>query len=124
MSRAITKVRFSAIVIKTDNGYSARPVELPIGDGFSSQGYSLDFQGKTQREALKKLKEAAAQWLEWRADEGNLAGLLGELGFKGAIGSDTAEVYVSATEDISLSLPKNWLRKKDGAERQDGHALN
>ncbi len=118
MSRRVKRIRFSGIVTRNDQGFVARAVELPL-----TNGYNGAFQGKTQREGVKRLKKAAAQWLGWRADDGTLAKVLDDLGFRGAIGSDTTEAHVYSTPEIELPLPRNWLRKKEGdSEREGEHA--
>src|SRR5438046_929281 len=79
MGRAIKTIRFIA-----------RAVELPLTNTPTSRT-------KTQREALKKLKEGVAQWLEWRADEGRLAKILDGAGFVAAVGSSNAEPHIYST---------------------------
>jgi predicted RNase H-like HicB family nuclease len=116
MSRAVKIIRFTAIVTKNDQGFIARAVELPLTNAPTTRT-------KTQREAFKKLKEAVTQWLEWRADEGRLAEILDDAGFVGAIGSSKAEPRIYSTENISLPLPENWLRKNEnGGERHASDA--
>jgi predicted RNase H-like HicB family nuclease len=105
MSRAVKTIAFTAIVIKNERGFLARAVELPLTVAPSAPA-------KTQREAVKNLKEAVAQWLERQADDGRLAEILNEAGFVGSIGSDKAEARIYSNEQISLPLPENWLRKK------------
>jgi hypothetical protein len=108
--RAVKNISFTAIVTRNDQGFVARAVEI-----YLPNGYNGAFSGKTQREAIRKLREAAAQWLEWRADEGVLADVLDEAGFVGAVGSDRAEARIYSSKEISLPLPRNWLQKKKGS---------
>ncbi len=117
--RAVKRISFTAIMTRNAYGFVARAVELHL-----SNGYNGTFSGKTQREAIKNLREAAAQWLEWRADEGVLADVLDEAGFVGAVGSDKAEARIYSSKEISLPLPLNWLRKKHGKSEGDNHANN
>jgi hypothetical protein len=120
MSRAIKIIHFTAIVVKNELGYVARCVELSLPNTYQNGSVPA----KTQQGAIKNLKEAVAQWLEWQADDGVLARALDELGFVGTIDSDKTEVRIYSTKDLSLPLPKNWLRKKDDGERREGHAVN
>src|SRR5262249_18272967 len=120
MSQALKTICFTAIVAKNDDGFVARPVEL-----YLPNGYWGSFSGKTQREALNKLKEAAADWLGWRANDGTLADVLDEAGFLATVDSPTLEPRIVSTEDIFLPLPKNWFKKKKGAiERQGSDGLS
>ena|SRR5579864_4717371 len=113
--RAVKTISLTAIVTKNDDGFIARPAEL-----YLPNGYNGSFSGKTQREAIKKMKEAAAQWLHWRADDGVLARELDEAGFVGSIGSSKAEAHIYSSKKISLPLPDNWLQRKDDQPEEKG----
>jgi hypothetical protein len=104
MSRAIKTIRFTAIVVENERGFVARCVELPLSNTYQNGSTPA----KTQLGAIKNLKEAVVQWLEWRADEGVFPAVLDELGFVGTIDSEKTEARIYSTKELS---------------RQEGHAV-
>lgn len=119
MSRAIKTIKFSAIVVKNERGYVARPVELFLPNTYLNGSRPAP----TQWEAINNLRQAVTQWLESHTDNVDLFHRLTELGFVGAIDSDKAEARIYANKEISLPLPTHWLRKEEGnPEQRENHA--
>src|SRR5579871_144256 len=102
MTTADRNVLITVHVLKTDHGFVARAVELPV----------VSRPAETARIAIRVFKGEVAAYLEAAENEGNLETTLDEHGFRGAVDSGALQVDVHQIETVRVPLQDRLVRSE------------